>query len=410
MKVLFINSVYGVGSTGKIVRDLSQELLNRGHDVKVCYGRKSPDPDVFTKQICSNIEFSLDVCLSRLTGLHGCFSNIATNRLIQEINEFSPDIVHLHNIHGYFINIFRLIKYIKKKKIKVVWTLHDELMFTGKCSYAYDCDKWLTGCKQCNQVHEYPKSILFDFSKLLYDWKQSCFKEIYNFCLITPSQWLANRVGKSCLRDARCRVINNGIDVDNIFYIHETDQLRVHLGLSDEKIIVTVTDNVYSERKGIDVFIKLADCYKNKNIKFIVVGGKRDDLTRENVIYIPMISNQNELAEYYSLADVFVITSRCDNFPTVCLEALACGTPVVGFQVGGIPETAPFEAIGRFVEKNNIDAMIDAIDMYLDHPRGDYENRCRTYAEKYYSKQHMNEEYMEVFQKLFYSGDKCDAK
>lgn len=409
MKVLFVNSVYGIGSTGKIVRDLSQELIEKGNEVRICYGRKSPIHDNVSKQICSKIEFILDVCLSRLTGLHGCFSNIATNRLIREIEEFSPDIVHLHNVHGYYVNIFRLVKFLKKNNIKVVWTLHDELMFTGKCSYAYDCDKWRSCCEKCTQVHEYPKSLFFDFSKFLFEWKKECFKGIYKFCFITPSKWLESRVEDSYLNDAKCRVINNGIDVNDIFYIREVGQLKAYLGISNEKVIVTVTDDVYSERKGIDIFIRLADYYKNEKIKFIVVGGKREDLKRKNVLYIPRTNNQDELAEYYSLADVFVITSRCDNFPTVCLEALACGAPVVGFQAGGISETAPYEKIGRFVEKENITEMINAIDIFLKKPRKYYSRSCRDYAEHFLSKQHMNDEYMKIFKELIYLGDSIDA-
>lgn len=409
MKVLFINSVYGIGSTGKIVKDLSQELIENGNEVKICYGRKSPVHDNVSKQICSYIEFVLDVCLSRLTGLHGCFSNIATNRLIREIKEFSPDIVNLHNVHGYYVNLFRLVKFLKQSNIKVVWTLHDELMFTGKCSYAYECDKWKSYCEKCTQVHEYPKSLFFDFSKLLFRRKKKCFRGIYQFCFVTPSKWLASRVGESYLKDAKCRVINNGIDVNDIFYIREVGKLKTRLGITNEKVIITVTDDVYSARKGIDVFINLADYYKNEDIKFIVVGGKREDLQRKNVLYVPRTNNQDELAEYYSLADVFVITSRCDNFPTVCLEALACGTPVVGFRVGGISETAPYEGIGRFVEKENIREMINAIDNFLRSPKKCYAGSCRDYAHYFLSKEHMNDEYIKLFKELIYSGDSVDA-
>lgn len=210
---------------------------------------------------------------------------------------------------------------------------------------------------------------------------------------------------KSYLHEAKCFVINNGIDTEETFYPCNTNQLRLKLEIDNFKVILTVTDDVFSERKGIDTFIKLADMYKGKNIKFIVVGGVREDLQRDNVIYIPMTTNQKELTEFYALADVFVITSKCDNFPTVCLEALACGTPVVGFDVGGIAETAPQMGIGRFVEMNDLEEMVKAIDYFLMEESLKNIKKCRSYATLYFSKQHMNNKYIKLFQELIRSGE-----
>lgn len=403
MKILFVNSVYGVGSTGKIVQDLCKDLNNEGHQVRVCYGRKSKVIDKNSRQICSKMEFYLDVFLSRLTGLHGCFSLIATRRLITEIEEFNPDIVHLHNIHGYYLNIYIIVNYLKKCNIKVVWTLHDELMFTGKCSYAYDCDKWLNECGHCPQIKEYPKSLFWDFSRCQLRWKRKCFSGIQNFCFVTPSKWLANRVKKSLLKDADCKVINNGIDTEQIFCVRDANNLKKKLGLVNKKIILTVTDDVYSNRKGIDTFIEIADRSRESDLMFVIVGGMRKDLQRENVLFVPSIKNQEELSEFYSMADVFVITSKCDNFPTVCLESLACGTPVVGFEVGGIAETAPNKNIGLFVQLNNLDDMIEAIKQFICSKKI-YVEKCRKYAVIHYSKLNMIESYKKLYTSIIKEG------
>lgn len=404
--MLFVNSVYGVGSTGKIVRDLCRGLIQRGDEVKVCYGRGSNTKDDYTVKICSKVEFYSDALLTRLTGIHGYFSNVATNHLIKEIEDFSPDIVHLHNIHGYYVNIFRLVNYLKKKKIKVVWTLHDELMFTGKCSYAYECNKWETGCLKCPQINEYPKSLLFDRSKSLYVHKKNVFRDINNFCFVTPSQWLAKRVKKSILSDAECRVINNGIDTVNTFCVQSKRNEKIDEKFNHKKVILTVTDDVYSERKGLDCFIELARKSDDHSEIYVVVGGERNDVKMENLYFVSRTENQAELAAYYSRADVFVITSRCDNFPTVCIEALACGTPVVGFNVGGVAETAPQSDIGKFVELNSVSKLQDAIRYFLQCDKETVKKKCRNYASIHYSTSAMVNEYCDLYRKISMNGGK----
>lgn len=400
MRVLFINTVYGVGSTGKIVRDLEMELTKQGHTVRVCYGRKSSAKSKNAVQVSSKIETYIDALLTRLTGLHGCFSPISTQKIIKEIDRFNPDIVHLHNIHGYYVNIYRLITYLKKREIRVVWTLHDELMFTGKCSYAYGCDKWRVECGQCPQIQEYPKSLFFDFSKLQFRWKKKCLKNIKDFCFVTPSKWLKERVESSILNSASCAVINNGIDITETFVVREADRLRNALNIGDKKVVLTVTDDVFSDRKGIKEFCDLADMNSEQPLVFIVVGGVREDLQRDNILYIPKTASQKELGEYYSLADVFVIPSKCDNFPTVCIESLACGTPVIGFDAGGISETAPDETIGKFVKTDDMQALNSCLHHFLSNPANERKEFSRKYAEEHYDKKTMVDRYIELYSKL----------
>lgn len=396
MKVMLVNSVYGIGSTGKIVKDLHNQINSNGDQAVICYGRGKRVDDLNVKKICSKSSFYSHACLSRLTGLSGLFSNRATKTLIEEIESFSPDIIHLHNLHGYYMNYYSFVDYIKKTDIPIVWTLHDELMYTGNCSYAFSCEKWKIGCKNCPQKREYPKSLFLDTSGFLYKKKKQMFSNFDNCTYVTPSKWLADRVKGSIIHSSKIRVIQNGIDTEKTFKPSFDHKLYESINPEHRKIVLTVTDDVFNERKGLKYYIELAS--ENQELLFVVVGGIIKDCKCNNIVFVELIHSQEELAKYYSIADAFVITSLCDNFPTVCLEALACGTPVVGFNTGGTPETAPNDDIGSFCEFGNVEKLSFELKKVINNKvMGD---RAREYATSHYSYKTMLNEYSKLYKEL----------
>lgn len=338
MKVLLIDVNCKHSSTGKIVYDLYTELNNSGHEAAVCYGR---GPLIKEKNIFKfgiDLETYFHAGMSRLTGLMGFFSIFSTLRLINYIKKFKPDVVHIHELHSYFVNYGQVIDYLKMKKIRTVWTFHCEFMYTGKCGYTYDCEKWKKECQHCPQVKEYPKSLLFDFSKFMFNYKKKLMSNFDNLTIVAPSEWLSNRVKKSFLFNKDVIVINNGIDT-SIFYPKNTDILKKMLGLENEKIVLSVAPDLLSERKGGKLVLELANKLENENIKFVMIGVEKPDaINKKNVIALGRTSNQNELAEYYSLADLFFLSSKIENYPTTCIESICCGTPVLSFDVGGVKE------------------------------------------------------------------------
>lgn len=296
----------------------------------------------------------INVMLGRITGLNGWFSHLETYLLIKKLNKFKPDIIQLHNLHESYINLSMLFDYINKNQINVFWTLHDCWAFTGHCVYFdyVSCDKWKTKCENCQLKKAYPKSYFADTSEMNYKFKKKLFTSVKNMTIITPSKWLAKLVEKSFLNKYTVKTIHNGIDLTK-FKPHESD-FKVKHGTEDKRIVLAVA-NVWEERKGLKDIIELANRLKDE-YKFIVVGKLCDVFLPENVIYIQRTESQTELAEIYTVADVFINPTYEDNFPTVNIESLACGTPVITYNTGGSPEALD-DTCGVVVERGNIDAM-----------------------------------------------------
>lgn len=396
MKVLLLDVNCKYSSTGKIVYDLYTQLRADGHEAAIGYGRGPLVEGENIYRFSPKWEVYLHALLTRLTGYTGCFSPVATKRLIRFIEEFRPDVVHLNDMHGYFVNIIPLMNYLKRKGIKTVWTFHCEFMYTGKCGYAYECDKWKTECCSCDHVRDYPQSIFFDHTRKMFLKKREAFQAFDNLVIVSPSQWLSARIKRSFLNDKRIVAIYNGIDTQ-IFYRRDTARLRKQLDLKNEKVVLAVAPNLLSENKGGDHVLQIAQKMKLKNIKFVMVGIK--ELNRafdNNIVPIGFIKDQDLLAEYYSLADVFVICSKRENFPTTCIEALCCGTPVVGYDVGGTAETAQDEC-GKFVQYGMIDDIIVAITGFLEQDRGEIGMICSAYGKERYTKEHMYRQYLTVY-------------
>ena len=361
MRIASLNMVPN-GSTGKIMLQIADKARNSGHTVRTYTpvrffrGKKEVLPTIENHFFWgSRGEACIHYYAGAIFGRNGMLSQGGTKQLIRDLEEFKPDIIHLHNLHAFCINFQMLFEYIKKNNIKVIWTLHDCWTFTGHCPHfvVAKCDKWKTGCHNCPQPRVYPKMYL-DTSKKMYELKREWFCGVEDMTIVTPSKWLADLVKQSFLKDYPVTVINNGIDLSTFKPI-ESD-FRAKYGLENKKIVLGVSFG-WGYRKGLDVFIELAKRLGD-DYQIVLVGtdSATDEKLPENIISIHRTDNQTDLAKIYAAADVFVNPTREDTYPTVNMEAIACGTPVVTFRTGGSPEI-PDESCGSVVEVDDIDAM-----------------------------------------------------
>lgn len=272
-RVLLIDVNCKFSSTGKIVYNLFKGLKEDGREAAICYGRGDEIHEEGIYKFGLDWETNIHAGLARITGYNGCFSPLSTKRLIAYIEEFQPDVIHIHELHAYFVNIKPLLEYIKKRKIKVVWTFHCEYMYTGKCGYTYDCKKYMSGCDNCPAIKEYPKSILFDKTKQMYLIKKKLLEDM-DVEIITPSKWLADRVKLSFLKDKKIRVIHNGIDI-NTFHPMNVDDLKKQLNISPkDKVVIAIAPDIMIERKGGKQVLKLAKSMIDQSVVFVLVGAK----------------------------------------------------------------------------------------------------------------------------------------
>lgn len=393
MKILQVNCVYGKGSTGKIVLDLHREIQNRGMESVICYGRgaKVSEPGVY--KTCGELYAKTNHLVSRITGIlyGGCF--FSTNRLLCRIRKEAPDVVHLHCINGYFVNIYRLIRWLKRHHIKTVLTLHAEFMHTGNCSHALDCEKWLTGCRSCPRVKAATKSLFFDRTHASWERMRRAFDGFTELTVASVSPWLMQRAKQSpILREHRHITILNGVDT-SVFFPRKTDHLRKKHSLEGKKVIFHVTAEFSSAAnhiKGGRFVLELAERMKQENVVFLVAAGTREAGLSfpQNVIFLGNISDQSLLAEYYSLADVTLVTSRRETFSMPVAESLCCGTPVVGFEAGG-PEGIALREGSSFVPYEDLRALESSLVSTLKQkPEGLWNTAAQMYdkiklAERY---------------------------
>lgn len=340
MKVLLIDVNCKNSSTGNIVYNLYNYINSSGDEAAVCYGRgaKILEKNIFKFGI--DAETYLHALLTRITGFTGCFSFFSTRRLIRYIESFAPDVVHIHELHAYFVNIKTLIDFLKKNHIRTVMTLHCEFAYTGKCGHSVECEQWKTECKECPHLKQYVSTMWFDHTNYMFKQKKKVFSDFRELSIITPSNWLAKRVRDSFLKSYPLSVIHNGIDT-TIFHPKDDSNLRKELGINkNEKVVLSIAPHLMTKEKGGEFIRKIAKILENEKIRFIMVGVDGVDcLCENNVIIRGPIYDKNLLADYYSLADLFLICSERENFPTTCIEAQCCGTPVYGFNTGGTIET-----------------------------------------------------------------------
>lgn len=373
------------GSTGKIMLQIAQTARNDGYEVKtfspVVFSKVKKNKKVLPKEHTEFgffFENGVHRCLGTLLGYNGCFSHIGTWLLIKQLKEFQPDIIHLHNLHGFCINLPMLFRYIKRNSIRVIWTLHDCWAFTGHCPYftMAKCDRWKTECHHCPQPRVYPKMYL-DTSRIMYKMKKKWFCGISDMTIVTPSQWLADLAKQSFLKEYPVEVINNGIDLS--VFQPTPSNFRERHGIGKDTFLLLGVAFGWGERKGLDIFIKLAKRL-DSSYQIVLVGtdDRVDAQLPTNIISIHRTQNQQELAEIYSAADLLVNPTREENYPTVNMESIACGTPVVTFNSGGSPETID-ETCGRVVACDDVDSLIHQIKLIFKNSSFS-ETACRKRA------------------------------
>ena len=400
MKVVQINATCGIGSTGKICVGISQVMVAENIENYILCSRSNGYPLGIPCADAGYIRFQ--ALKSRILGNYGFNSKKATGNIIAQLERIRPDIVHLHNIHGHDCDLETLFSYFRRKKTKLIWTFHDCWAFTAYCTYytAVQCEQWKTHCTKC--VKRCDSSWFCDRSRELYDRKKQLFSGL-NLTIVTPSQWLADQVKASFLKDYPVYVVHNGIDL-NVFK-PTPNGFREKYGLENKNMILGVSFG-WDARKGFDAFQELSNRLP-ENDRIILVGTDPnvDKRLPENIISIHRTQDQRELAEIYSAADVFVNPTREENYPTVNMEALACGTPVLTFRTGGSPEMLD-ETCGSVVNCNDMDALEkEIIRICTDKPYS--EANCLKKASSFDQNERFKE-YLKVYERVITGRNQAD--
>lgn len=406
MKLLQINPVIRQNtSTGRIMQEIAELAIQHGWECYIAYskGRDGMKPcKAKTVPVGNRWSTAWHGVMTRLLDRHGLTSNNATRRFIKEIEQIQPDIIHIHNIHGYFLNYKILFNYLSKAGIPVIWTVHDCWLYTGHCyHYAYaHCDRWKTVCHNCPQQRAFPTSYVVDRSRKNFRDKQQAFTSMPKdkLTLITVSEWMKKEMQQSFLKDYNYQVIHNGIDTDT-FNSYDTEDIKKRYNLKGKHIILGVA-NIWSEEKGLNDFIRMASMLNEEEI-IVLVGIKEEEkmLLPNSIIPIARTENVHQLAELYAAADVFINPTWQDNFPTVNLEAIACGTPVVTYQTGGSVEAITPET-GVVVEQGNIPGLLHAARTIMEKGKGHYQTSCRRYALTHFRKEERYMEYLRLYEQL----------
>ncbi len=402
LKILQINTVCGSGSVGRIAVDIYHTLEKNGDKGMIAYGRRTAPEGIRAFRFGSPLDMGAHVLSTFFRGEHGFASGRQTKRLIGRIRKWNPDVIHLQNIHGFVLQVEILFAYLKEAGKPVVWTLHDCWPYTGHCAF-YDytaCEGWKTGCRACREYKRtYPYALFRNHTIQNYERKRTAFTGVADLTIVTPSRWLAGEVKQSFLKEYPVQVIPNGIDRKCFRPVKSL--LRQRLGLEGRFVILGVA-NVWERRKGLEYFVKLSGRL-SEEYKVILIGLSKKQIKSlpENIIGLERTSGAEELAEYYSMADVFVNATLEDNFPTTNLEALACGTPVITFNTGGSPESVD-ESCGQVVPKGDTEALIKAIRQEREAPR--QSESCLKRAERY-EKYDRFREYVELYHRLAGQGE-----
>ncbi len=377
-------SAWTIGSPGQIMVKALEQAAQKGHTVYV-YAQKKNGYDTSWipnyHRISSELGLKIHIRLATDTGLHGLFSAFSTMKLIWELEKIHPDIIHLHNLHGWFLNYPLFFSWLKKSKIRVIWTLHDCWAFTGHCPHfvAEKCNKWVDGCYDCPRYKEYPASKV-DQSKLMWKLKRKWFTGIPELTIVTPSRWLKEMAKRSYLKEYPIRVIYNGIDLNIFKPLGDGFRRKYRL---ENKFIILGVSFAWGYKKGLDVFCKLREKL-DENFAIVLVGfdDKEGAAIPEGIITISKTDNQKALAEIYSAADVFVNPTREEVLGLVNIEALACGTPVITFPTGGSPEVVD-ATCGIVTEETTSESMLKAI-LQMQKNKNQYtEEACRQRAKKF---------------------------
>lgn len=406
-KLVQINTVANWGSTGRIADGIGQIAMQNGWDSYIAYGRFARQSTNHLIRIGSDWDNKKHGILSYLKDSQGLGSTTATSQFIRLLEKIHPNILHLHNIHGYYINYELLFDYIKESGIPTFWTLHDCWSFTGHCTYftAVGCEKWKTGCNNCPQKLSYPRSFV-DRSKRNYLLKKKCFTSIPNLTLIPVSDWLNGLARQSFLSDCRILTIHNGCNIDTFRPSESNVRERYHL--QNKRVVMAVASLGFGGRKGFDDLITLRRILDERYL-IVMVGCSKQEIKQipSGIIGLERTENIEELRDLYSAADIFINPTHEDNFPTTNIEALACGTPVITYNTGGSPESIldkDGNIYGAITEDNTPSSLAQEIELFYNHYLTDKQNRslvahnCRQRSELCFDEKKQFQKYVDLYE------------
>lgn len=410
MPTLFqINVTCNWGSTGRIAEEIGQVAIQQGWDSYIAYGRGKPVSKSHLIRIGNDWDMYEHGLETRIFDNHGLASRGVTQKLIRQIEEIKPDVIQLHNVHGYFVNYPILFDYLAKCKIPVVWTLHDCWTFTGHCAHfaLAGCYQWKNEeCSHCKYKKSYPASLFFNRAHRNFLDKKKAFTAPKNMTIVTVSHWLEELVQQSFLSCHQVITINNGIDVQIFSPKNNGKKIREKLGISQPYMLLGVA-SVWEASKGIFDFVKLRELLPADQYAIVLVGV--DDRTAkilpQGIVTVKRTNNVEELADIYSVADVFLNPTWQDSFPTTNLEAMACGTPVVTYRTGGSPESLT-EKTGKVVEQGDLVAFVSNIEEICKKGKNTYVEVCRQGVVENYNKKDRYLDYIKLYQQLLISR-KC---
>ncbi len=396
MKVLQINAVYGYKSTGIIVKDIDKTLQINGHESYIAYQKCSTRPNNGYK-IGNIIDCKTHGLLTRIIGKQAYFSILSTKRLLQYIDIIKPDIIHLHNLHSNYINLNMLLKYLEYENIKTIITLHDCWFFTGKCFHysVIGCKKWQKHCENCPKLKDDVPSWLLDQTAVVFHDKEKYLSAIYDLVIVGVSDWISNEAAKSFLKGKRIITIHNGVDLD-IFKPTESD-IKMKLGV-ENKFVILGTANKWLDKINKNTFHYVTNQLAEDEV-MLLIGCSKEQMGKlpDRVIGIEYINSREELAQIYSTADVYVNVTWEDSLPTVNIESLCCGTPVITFDSGGSPEIINQDT-GIVVEQGDYKSLFNAIREVKLKGKEYYKLRCIEHGVKNFNKNDRYLDYIQLYQ------------
>lgn len=400
-KLLQINSTANITSTGRIAEQIGVLAIKDGWDSYLAYGRTSNQSASQLLKIGGRGNIYIHGISSLLFDNHGLSSKVATKKLVEQIKTIKPDIIHLHNLHGYYISYKVLFDFLAEKGIPIVWTLHDCWAFTGHCSHYSDinCQKWQTHCENCPKTHNYPKSLFLDRSSRNYQTKKSCFNSLKNLTLVPVSHWLEEEIKKSFLKGNNIRCVLNGVDIEKFRPSGRNQATKEEYGLVGKKVLLGVA-TAWGPRKGWTDYIRLSQMLPEE-YKIVMVGvtEKQAKELPSNILAIQRTENIEQLAEWYSLADIVLNLSDEESFGLTTAEGFACGTPSIVYNCTASPELITAET-GLVLEKGDMDGLVKAIQDITTGGKPRYSEACRLRATKLYDKNKNFNEYVQLYNQL----------
>jgi len=400
-KILQISVDGNTGSTGRIAESIGRLAIARGWESYIAHGRLSGPSESITIKIGSAIDVYMHGFQTRLFDRHGLGSKHATIKLVNQIKEIKPDVIHLHNLHGYYINIEVLFNFLSETSIAVVWTFHDCWAFTGHCAH-FDfvgCEKWKTACHHCPQKKEYPASLIIDRSRLNYHLKKSLFNSVKNMTIVSVSKWLDTKVKESFLGSVNRTVIYNGIDIELFKPDENIKQIKRELNIENKFILLGVA-KPWSKNKGLEDFIEISKKITDDMIIILVgLNQKQIKTLPKNIIGLQKTKSQKELKEIYNSADIFLNLSLEETFGLTTAEALACGVPVIVYNSTACPEIID-ENTGIMVKRKNIEDILLAITTIKNNGKAFYSRLCRKRAVDLYNKNDRYKEYIDLYESI----------